>query len=135
MIAFSGISLLIYVQYRQFTNFARDVTTYDFTSITCSKMRLSSPFVQPGNSPPFAGSRFTINGIEATDEAALDHIRVYLMEHSRGRECGILGNIWAFQTWCMSGAQSEGRLLSSFESRLRASPGGGVLLEQLDFLC
>ena len=96
---------------------------------------LSSPFVQPGNSPPFAGSRFTINGIEATDEAALDHIRVYLMEHSRGRECGILGNIWAFQTWCMSGAQSEGRLLSSFESRLRASPGGGVLLEQLDFLC
>lgn len=42
MIAFSGVSLLIYVQYRQFTNFARAVTTYDFTSIRCSKMHLSS---------------------------------------------------------------------------------------------
>ena len=90
---------------------------------------LRSPFVQPGASRPLT-SRFTINGYEVTAVANLNTIRAY--QESRPGNPQLTAPIVPeeFHVTSLQSSQTEGRLLSRFESAILIDPNGLVSIKR-----
>ena len=90
---------------------------------------LRSPFVQPGASRPLT-SRFTINGYEVTTVANLNTIRAY--QESRPGNPQPTAPIVPeeFHVTSLQSSQTEGRLLSRFESAIVIDPNGLVSIKR-----
>ena len=90
---------------------------------------LANPYVQPGASS-VQPSRFTINGFHVTTAAGLATIRAYQESRPGGRQHAETITPQEFQNTSRESPQTEGRLLSPFESFITIGPNGMIVMQR-----